>query len=75
MSSAKTILTRVSENCKVFILGSNRQIDTKYLNKFNNALTYVLNEIGKDTMNVNITGYKLTKTVRSNIAEWADTFA
>jgi len=45
VSSAKTILTRVGENCKVIVLGSNRQIDSKYLNKHNNALTYLKNRI------------------------------
>lgn len=74
VSSAKTILTRVGENSLVIVLGSNRQIDSKYLNKFNNALTYLLNRIGEDNMNVTVTGYRLEKTVRSNIAEWADTF-
>ena len=74
ISSAKTILTRVGENSKVIILGSNRQIDSKWLNKYNNALTFLLNRIGEDNMNVNVTGYYLNKTVRSSIAEWADTF-
>lgn len=74
ISSAKTIITRIGENCKVIILGSNRQIDSKYLNKFNNALTYLVNKIGEDTMGVNLTGYTLTKTIRSPISEWADTF-
>lgn len=74
VSSAKTILTRVAEDCKIFVMGSNRQIDSKYLNKHNNALTYIKNRIGQDNMNVNLTGFYLDKTVRSNIAEWADTF-
>ena len=74
VSSAKTILTRASENCKVFVLGSTKQIDARYLNKYNCALTFLLNKIGKDNMRVNLTGYNLTKTVRSAIAEWADMF-
>lgn len=74
ISGAKTILTRISENCKVFILGSTKQIDTQYLNKFNNSLTFIMNKIGKDNKNVNLTGFNLTKTVRSAIAEWADDF-
>ena len=74
ISSAKTILTRISENCKVFILGSTRQIDNKFLNKYNNALTFLLNKIGKDNKLVKLTGANLTKTVRSSIADWADEF-
>jgi len=72
--SAKTILTRMSENCKAFILGSTRQIDNKFLNKYNNALTFLLNKIGKDNKLVKLTGSNLTKTVRSSIADWADEF-
>jgi len=74
ISSAKTILTRISENCKVFVLGSTKQIDSKFLNKYNNALTYLLSRIGEENMNVNVTGCNLNKTVRSAIAEWADEF-
>ena len=74
ITSARTILTRFSENCKAFILGSTKQIDTPYLNKHNNALTFLLNKIGKDNMRVNVTGFNLNKTVRSAIAEWADEF-
>jgi len=74
ISSVKTILTRISENCKVFILGSTKQIDTAYLNKYNNALTYLMRKIGKNNKNVNVAGYVLDKTVRSAIAEWADSF-
>jgi len=74
VSSAKTILTRIGENCKVFALGSTKQIDSKFLNKHNNALTFLINKIGKDNMNVQVTGCNLTKTVRSAIAEWADEF-
>lgn len=74
VSEAKTILTRVSENCKVIALGSTKQIDSKYVNKFNNALTFILNQIGEDTKNVRLTGFNLDKTVRSAIADWADDF-
>jgi len=70
----RTILTRVSENCKAFVLGSTKQIDSKYVNKYNNALTYLLNQIGEDTKNVRLTGFNLDKTVRSAIADWADDF-
>ena len=74
INSAKTILTRISENCKVIILGSIKQIDNKFVNKYNNALTFLENKIGKNNNNVNVTGFNLTKVVRSAIAEWADDF-
>ncbi len=74
VSSVKTILTRVTEGCKIIAIGSNRQIDNKYINKHTSALTYLLNRISTDNMEVNIGAVNLTKTVRSRIAEWSDTF-
>lgn len=74
ISSAKTILTRVADNCKAFILGSTRQIDNKYVNKHNNALTYLLNRSKGDNKKVNVGAINLEKTERSDIAEWADEF-
>jgi PhoH-like ATPase len=70
----QTILTRVGENCKIFIIGSVRQIDNPYLNKFNNSLTFLLNKTQDDNEAVKIAGVRLVKTERSRIAEWADKF-
>ena len=74
VADAKTILTRVSEDCKVFALGSTRQIDNKFTNRHNNALTYLLDRLKKDNGDVRIGAINLDKTERSKIAEWADTF-
>jgi PhoH-like ATPase len=74
VSSIRTSLTRVTEGCKVILIGSNKQIDNKYINKHTSALTYVLNKIGCDNNNVHIGAIQLTKTVRGRIAEWADDF-
>lgn len=73
VSDIRTTLTRCGENCKVFVVGSLKQIDNKYVNKFNSGLTYLLNKIAEDC-EVKIAGMILTKTVRSRIAEWADKF-
>jgi len=69
ISSAKTVITRIGDNCKLFALGSNRQIDSKFLNKHNNALTFLINRIGEDNMNVQVTGCNLNKTVKRGIIE------
>jgi len=74
VSSIKTSLTRVTEGCKVICIGSNRQIDNKYINKHTSALTYLINRLQQDNDEINIGAINLTKTVRSRIAEWADKF-
>jgi len=74
ISSAKTILTRLDDNCKIFIIGSTNQIDNKFVNKFNNALTYLLSKVYEDNNSVRIAGMELKKVERSRIAEWADNF-
>jgi PhoH-like ATPase len=74
-SSTKLIMTRMGENCKVFVLGCTNQIDNIYLNKNNNALTFLLNECNKQNpFSVNMVGLELTDTVRSKIAKYADSW-
>lgn len=74
ISSIKTSLTRVTEGCKIIAIGSNKQIDNKYINKFSSSLTYLINRLLVDNNDVHIGSMVLTKTVRSRIAEWADNF-
>lgn len=74
VASIRTSLTRVTEGCKIIAIGSNKQIDNKYINKHTSALTYLINRIMLENKDVNIGAIKLTKTVRSRIAEWADDF-
>lgn len=72
-STMKTILSRVGEDNKVIIMGSNNQIDATYLGKSNNALTFMMNQCGKEnSSDVIIQGVNLTNVVRSKVAEWAD---
>lgn len=74
-SSAKLIMTRIGENCKVFILGDVNQIDNPYLNKHNNALAFMASKCKvKNEFGVNIVGMNLTETVRSKIAKYADSW-
>ena len=72
-TAMQTLLTRVGKNCKVIIIGSNRQIDSAYLTKFNNGLTHILAQVGKENdSDILVAGCELTKSVRSPLAEWAD---
>lgn len=70
VSGMKLILTRVGENCKVFIMGDTQQIDSKYMSERNNGLTYMMNLVGTQE-DIRIVGIDLTKTIRSKIAGWA----
>jgi len=73
VSAAKLFLTRIGENCKVFILGCNSQIDNPYVNKYNNGFTHLLNICNKpNNQDVRILGVELTETIRSKIAKFAD---
>lgn len=71
IADLKTTLSRMGENCIVMMIGCTSQIDSKYVNKHNNALTYMKNKIGTDS-EIRIAGMILNKSVRSPIAEWTD---
>lgn len=69
-----TILSRITEGSKVFILGSTKQIDNPYLNKNNNALTFLLNQCGSfiEDEGIQIQGIKLHKVERGPIVKWIE---
>lgn len=75
MESLRLVLTRIGENCKVYILGDINQIDNPYTNKWNNALSFMLNQATKSNdEGVEVVAMNLTETVRSKIAKFADGF-
>ncbi len=71
LAGLKTLLTRVGENSRVVIVGSLKQIDNPYVTKYNNALTYMLNNCGIFE-SIQIQGVNLNKTFRSKIATWTE---
>ena len=71
-NSLVKVLTRVGKNCKVVLIGSNRQIDNSYVTQFNNGLSLVLNSCTKAQYAVRIHAVTLQKVVRSTTAEWAE---
>jgi len=73
-STTQKVLTRVGENCKVVVLGSLNQIDSKYLTKFNNGLSALLDEAanGNVDSDVNMVAITLTKTKRSAMCDFAE---
>ena len=66
------VLSRIDNTCKVVILGSNKQIDNFYVNKYTNALTTLLKSTSKPTQLVNTFAIKLQKVLRGPITEWAE---
>jgi len=73
ISGIRTLISRVGKNSIVIAMGSNNQIDTKYLTQNTNALTFLMEKVhSKNESNVSIKGVKLTNVMRSKISEWAD---
>ena len=66
------VLSRIDSSCKVVILGSNKQIDNFYVNKYTNALTTLLKSTKNENKFVNIFAIKLEKVLRGPITEWAE---
>ena len=66
------VLSRIDNSCKVVILGSNKQIDNFYVNRYTNALTTLLKSTQNDNNLVNIFAIKLEKVLRGPITEWAE---
>ena len=66
------ILSRVDSTCKVVILGSNKQIDNFYVNKYTNSLTTLLKSSTNKSDLVNLYALKLQKVLRGPITQWAE---
>ncbi|NQY19767.1 MAG: PhoH family protein [Campylobacteraceae bacterium] len=66
------VLSRIDNTCKVVVLGSNKQIDNFYVNKYTNSLTTLLKSTQKETDLVNIFAIRLKKVLRGPITEWAE---
>lgn len=74
-SSEKTtqlILSRLDDSCIAIVIGSNRQIDNFYLNKYNNGLTKLLKESKKSHDDMDMFAIELQKAVRGKYAEFTE---
>lgn len=73
-ATAQKALTRIGKNCKVIVTGSNNQIDSKYVTKYNNGLSVLLNEARRRTVStgINMFAIELKKVVRSDMAMFAE---
>lgn len=74
-SSEKTtqlVLSRLDESCVAIVIGSNRQIDNLYLNKYNNGLTSLLKQTREKHPEINMFAIELEKAVRGKFAEFTE---
>ncbi len=72
LSSMQLVLTRVSDSSKVVIIGDINQVDSVYLSKQNNALSFLLNETRNEQGEVKLYAIELKKSVRGKVCEWAE---
>jgi PhoH-like ATPase len=71
-NTTQLILSRLDNTCMAIVIGSNRQIDNFYLNKFNNGLTSLLKETSKTHDDVKMFAIELQKAVRGKFAEFSE---
>ena len=71
-NTTQLILSRLDNNCKAIIIGSNRQIDNMYLNRFNNGLTSLLKQTKKEQSHISLFAIELDKSVRGKFSHFAD---
>ncbi len=71
-NTTQLILSRLDNNCKAIVIGSNRQIDNMYLNRFNNGLTSLLKQTKKEQTHISLFAIELDKSVRGKFSHFAD---
>jgi PhoH-like ATPase len=71
-TSLQTVLTRLDKESKVVCIGSNRQIDHPYINKYTNGLSTLIKAAKEENEEINIFGTELNKVVRGKITEWTE---
>ncbi len=71
-NTTQLILSRLDESCMAIVIGSNRQIDNLYLNKYNNGLTTLLKQTKFSHPEINMFAIELDKAVRGRFAEFTE---
>lgn len=64
----KTIITRIGEGTKIVLTGDTEQIDSVFLDEFNNGLTYAIDKMKVSNI---VSHIELEKGERSKLAEEA----
>ncbi len=71
-NTTQLILSRLDESCSAIVIGSNRQIDNLYLNKYNNGLTTLLKQTSHKHPELSMFAIELDKAVRGKFAEFTE---
>jgi PhoH-like ATPase len=71
-NTTQLILSRLDDSCMGIVIGSNRQIDNLYLNKFNNGLTTLLKQTKNAHPELNMFAIEFDKAVRGKFAEFTE---
>jgi len=72
VNTTQLILSRLDNACMAIMIGSNRQIDNLYLNKFNNGLTEIQKQTKRENEHLKLFAVELTKAVRGKFAEFSE---
>jgi len=71
-NTTQLILSRLDNSCMAIVIGSNRQIDNLYLNKYNNGLTSLLKLTAQEHSELCMFAIDLQKAVRGRFAEFSE---
>ena len=71
-ASLQRVLSRFDRDCKVILIGSNKQIDNPFITKYNNGLSKVLQASTTESTLINTHVVTLSKVLRSPLTEWAE---
>lgn len=71
-STGQLIISRLDKDCKVVCIGSNRQIDNMYTNKYINALSGLLKASKDAEHEINLFACELTKVLRGPLVAFAE---
>lgn len=71
-NTTQLILSRLDNSCMAIVIGSNRQIDNPYLNKYNNGLTSLLKQTQFKHEELSMFAIDLKKAVRGKFAEFSE---
>lgn len=72
-ATMQKLLTRLGKNIKVIVIGSLKQIDSKYLTKYTSGLSVLIGASTKPSETVTLSAVTLEKVVRGPITAWAET--
>jgi len=71
-ATMQKILSRVGKNCKVIVIGSLRQIDSKYLTRYTSGFSVLLDATTHDNLPINLKAVTLHKVIRGKITEFSE---